>query len=144
MTGLKKMLSVLQEIGELGDRNLQNDLLIEYSERFKSVPDRIATRPFSVEHRVPGCESEAYVWCEMIPEGKVQFYYAVENPHGVSAKALAVFLDENLSGRAPEEVQAVSEEIVYDLFGRNISMGKGQGLMGIIRMTKSLAAGLSR
>jgi len=139
MAALNKMLAVLDQVRDLEDRNLQNDLLIEMSERFKSVPETVAKRPFQAAHRVPACESEAYVWCVMDDAQKLKFYFAVENPHGVSAKALSVFLDENLSGLTAAEIAGVSEEIVYDLFGKNVSMGKGQGLMGMVRMLKALA-----
>lgn len=120
------------------DQELRFESLIELAERFKPVDDRIATRPFSVEHRVPGCESEAYAWAENTPGG-LKFHFAVENPQGVSAKALAVVLDENLSGQPLAEIRAVNADLVYTLFGRGLSMGKGQGLMGMVQMVKALA-----
>ena len=120
------------------DQELRFESLIELAGRFKPVDDRIAVRPFSAEHRVPGCESEAYAWAERTPAG-LKFHFAVENPQGVSAKALAVVLDENLSGQPISEIKLVQPDLVYILFGRGLTMGKGQGLMGMVQMVKALA-----
>jgi cysteine desulfuration protein SufE len=53
--------------------------------------------------------------------------------------AFAVILDETLSGAPLDEILQVSDEIVYDIFGRSISMGKGLGLRSMIRMVKAFA-----
>jgi cysteine desulfuration protein SufE len=63
----------------------------------------------------------------------------VENPQGISAKAMAVILDETLSGAPPEQVAEVSPEIVYQVFGRELSMGKSMGLMSMVGMVSALA-----
>jgi cysteine desulfuration protein SufE len=65
----------------------------------------------------------------------------VENPQGISAKALAAVLDEGLSGCSPDQVQLVSEDIVDQIFGKALSMGKGTGLRGMVRLIKGLARG---
>lgn len=130
---------LLDELREM-DRELKFDLLIEYAERFKDVPPQIAKRPFPEDHKAPACESEAYAWVVFDSKGKSELYFAVENPQGISAKALAVILQENLNGSTKAEIQSLSEDIIYDIFGRSISMGKGQGLMGVVRIVKQLAA----
>ena len=98
---------------------------------------------------MPGCESEAYLWAERLAAGGggLKFHFAVENPQGISARAMAVILDETLSGEDPRAVAAVSADVVYDLFGRELSMGKSMGLMGMVAMVqnsakKILAAGV--
>jgi cysteine desulfuration protein SufE len=103
------------------------------------VPPRIARRPFSPEHLVPACESQAYVWGESRPDGTLDFHFAVENPQGISAKSLAVILDEGLSGAPLEQVAVVPADVVYRVFGREMSMGKSMGLMGMVSMIASLA-----
>jgi len=65
--------------------------------------------------------------------------FAVENPQGISAKALAVILDEGLSGEPPETIAGVSPDIVTTIFDRELSMGKSLGLMGMVHMALSLA-----
>ncbi len=116
------------------DRNERAELLIEFADRFEEVPERIATRPYPEEHHVQKCESDAYVWAEDLPDGTVKFHFAVENPQGLSAKAWSVILDETLSGKPLEDVAAVSCDVVFSVFGKDLSMGKGQGLMGITDM----------
>ena len=116
------------------------ELLVEYSSRFKEVPPDIAVRPFDDSHLVLGCESKAYVWAAPVKDGTLKYYFAVENPQGLSAKALAVILDETLSGEPVENIALVDQEMVYEIFGRGITMGRGQGLMGMVMKVKALTA----
>ena len=85
---------------------------------------------------MPACESEAYVWCDGRDDGGLALYFAVENPQGISAKALAAILDRTLSGLPPEEIARVPPEIVYRIFGRELSMGKSMGLMAMVGMVR--------
>ena len=135
----QKLKTVLEEFKSIEDRDTRFDLLIETSDRFVGVPDSISKRPYPKQNLVPACESEAYVFVEKLPNEKIKFYFAVENPQGISAKAMAVILDETLSGATASEVSQISENIVLDLFGGAISMGKGQGLMSMVQMVKFLA-----
>ena len=95
---------------------------------------------YPANHRVPACESDAYIWATQLADGGYKFHFAVENPQGISAKAVAVLIDETLSGCTAEEIAKVSEDMIFTVFGKNISMGKGQGLMGMITLTKRLAS----
>ena len=88
---------------------------------------------------MPACESEAYVWARPRPDGALDYYFAVENPQGISAKSLAVILGETLAGAPPAEVAAVTGEIVYRIFGNELSMGKSMGLMGMVSMVQNEA-----
>ena len=125
--------------------NDRNAMLIEYSDQFAGVPERIAQKPYPEEHRVPHCESESYVFAEPLPataDGNIpiKFYYAVENPFGVSARALSTVLNSTIDGLPASEIARMPiEEIVPTLFGKNVSMGKGQGLLGIVAITKAYA-----
>src|SRR5581483_1672735 len=129
---------VIDEFDSL-DRNEKTDLLIEFADRFQEVPPAVAKRPFPEEHRVQRCESEAYVWVEPLDGRRIALHFAVENPQGISAKALAVILEETLSGGDAEEIAKLPQDIVFDIFGREISMGKGQGLMGMVSLVASSA-----
>ena len=60
---------------------------------------------------------------------RLKFYFAVENPQGVSARSLAMILDKMLSGQPVDQVAAVPQDVVYRIFGKELSLGKGQGLM---------------
>lgn len=136
---LEKLNSLLAEIDAIGDPDLKADLLIETADRFREVPPTIAKRPFTKENLVPGCESEAYMWAKRLDDGGIKFYFAVENPQGISAKCFAVILDEGLSGLAKNEILQVDEQIVFRIFGSGLSMGKGLGLKNMTMMAKRLA-----
>ncbi|HSN86454.1 MAG TPA: SufE family protein [Thermoanaerobaculia bacterium] len=135
----EKLANTLDTLDLITDRSERIQLLIDIAERFKDVPPRIAQRPFLEECRVPACESEAYVWGEPRPDGTLDFHFAVENPQGISARAMAVLLGDSLSGAPLDQVAAVPQDIVYRVFGRELSMGKSMGLMGMVSMINSLA-----
>jgi cysteine desulfuration protein SufE len=135
----EKLEETLELLDLVPDRAERIQLLIDIADRFEEVPPRIARRPFSLDNQVPACESEAYVWGEERPDGKLDFHFAVENPQGISAKSLAVILDEGLSGAPLEQVAAVPQDLVYRVFGRELSMGKSMGLMGMVAMVAGMA-----
>lgn len=134
MTDIPAPLAEVLEDFAFVDRGERIELLIEAADRFKEVPPEVAERPFAEEHHVQRCESDAYVWAEDQPDGTLKFHFAVENPQGLSAKSWAVILDETLSGQPLEQVAAVPCEVVFTVYGKDVSMGKGQGLMGITDM----------
>jgi cysteine desulfuration protein SufE len=131
--------AVLDTFALFTDPADRTGLLLDYADRFQEVPSSVATRPFRPEHRVPECESEAYVWALKQPGGTLKLYFAVENPSGVSAKALAAILDRSLSGLTASEIALVSPEIVEQIFRQNISMGKGIGLRSMVEAVRTLA-----
>ena len=88
---------------------------------------------------MPQCESDAYVWARKLPDGTLKLYFAVENPAGVSARALGAILDKTLSGLPPAEIAQVTPDIVERIFRQNISMGKGIGLMSMVEAVRTLA-----
>ena len=135
----EKLKELIEDFSFVSDRNERAMLLIELADRFHDVPETVASRPFAEDHRVPRCESEAYVWAEDQPNNTLKYHFAVENPQGISARAMAVILDETLSGAPVEQVAQVGEDIVFQIFGKDLSMGKGQGLTGMVAMTTAMA-----
>ena len=135
----EKLNQTLDALSMIPDRSERIQLLIDIAERSQDVPPRVATRPFPEEHRVPACESEAFVWAERRPDGNLDFHFAVENPQGISAKAMAVILRDTLSGQPLDQVAAVPQDVVYKVFGNELSMGKSMGLMGMVGMVSTLA-----
>ncbi len=133
---LPHLLGMLALAPDLADRA---ELLLSFADRFKAVPPEIARPPFDRLHQVPGCESEAYVWGVLQDDETLKLHFAVESPSGVSAKALASILDQGLSGLAPSEVARVDPDIVFEIFRRDISMGKGLGLMSMVRAVQTTA-----
>lgn len=125
---------LLGDLDLLADRSERIDALIGIANRFRDVPQRVAQRPFGEEHKVPACESQAYVFAEPRPDGTLDFHFAVENPQGISAKAMAVILGDTVSGAPLEEIAEIPGDIVYRIFGRELSMGKSMGLMAMVSM----------
>jgi cysteine desulfuration protein SufE len=134
-----RLAELMEDLKLVEDRNDRLLTLVDFADRFREVPERIAVRPFSEANHVQRCESEAYVFTEPDGHGAVKYHFAVENPQGISAKAMAVILDETLSGEDLEAIAAVPADIVYHIFGKELSMGKGQGLMGMVELAKVLA-----
>lgn len=124
---------------EDADRGLRSETLIDYADRFEEIPAHVAARPFPEQNRAPRCESEAYVFATDREDATLKFWFAVANPQGISAKAWAVILDESLSGQPLELVARVPQDVIFKLFGRDLSMGKGQGLIGMLELVQQEA-----
>jgi cysteine desulfuration protein SufE len=134
-----KLQTVLETFDMFPDQADRTNMLLSYADQFREVPPEVARRPFDRSHQVPQCESDAYVWAVRKPDGTVDLHFAVENPSGVSAKALAAILKKSLSGLPAAEIAQVDCSIVERLFRRNISMGKGMGLMAMVNAVTALA-----
>jgi cysteine desulfuration protein SufE len=135
----EKLQAVLDTFDMFPDQPDRTNMLLSYADQFREVPPEIATRPFDLTHQVPQCESDAYVWAMKKPDGTLDLHFAVENPSGVSAKALAAILKKSLSGLPADEIARVDCSIVERLFRQNISMGKGMGLMAMVNAVSALA-----
>ena len=137
----EKLAEVIDDISHITDRNERVEYLIEIADRFNQakVPAAISQRPHPEENHVTYCESDAYVWAIDQPDGTLQYYFDVLNPQGLSAMAMSVILNETLSGQPLDKVAKISSDLVFKIFGKEISMGKGQGLMGLIAMVKGEA-----
>jgi len=132
----------LELIELLPDRADRIQYLISQADHFRDVPPEVATRPFPESHRVPQCESEVYVWATPRPgslDDTLDFHFAVENPQGIAAKALAAILSDALPGQPLDAVIAIPGDVVYSLFGRELSMGKNLGLLGMLQMCQAFA-----
>jgi cysteine desulfuration protein SufE len=124
MARLEKLDQLLETFDMFPDPSDRTGLLLSYADQFREVPAEVATRPFPEKNHIPQCESDAYVWALKSRDGTLKLHFAVENPSGVSAKALATILDRT---------------IVERIFRRNISMGKGMGLMAMVDAVRLLA-----
>ncbi len=135
----EKLVQLLDLLTHIEERSERIDFLIQVADRCREVPAQIAVRPFPEANKVPACESQAYVWAEPRLDGTLKFHFAVLNPHGISAKAMAVILDETLSGEPAAAVARVQGDVVYQIFGNELSMGKSMGLMAMVAMVRNSA-----
>lgn len=136
----EKLRSLLEMFSMMEDRQARIDALIDLADTFEPVPHRIAAPPYPESARVPSCESQAFAFVEPTGAGALRYHFAVENPQGVSAMAMAAIIDQTLSGEDPLLVRNTPTDIIYALFGRELSMGKSAGLMGMVQMVRALTA----
>jgi sulfur transfer protein SufE len=115
------------------------DALISLSDGY--TPADEFAKNLTEDHKVPGCESDAFLWVTGT-ELEAHLHFFVGNPQGISAMALASVLSSGLNGRPVSEFLAVDDDIVFDLFGRGLSMGKSLGLINTVRLMKHFAAKL--
>ena len=141
---MSKLQALLDLFAEYAGPTERTELLLSYADKFREVPAAVAARPFDRSALVPHCESEAYVWAVPNADGTLTLHFAVENPSGISARALAAILDRTLSGLPAEEIAKVDPEIVEKIFRQNISMGKGMGLMSMVQRVQQLAKRAAR
>ncbi len=134
-----KLARLVDAFALMPDRQERIETLIGIADRFRPVPPEVAQRPYPEENQAPACESEAYVWALPRPDGTLRFHFAVENPQGVSAMAMAVILDETLSGAPIEEVAEVPRDLPNKIFGTELSMGKSMGLSGMVALVTTAA-----
>src|SRR4051812_41521459 len=109
---LERILETLESL----DRQERIQTLIDLAEGFQPVSPSVAQRPFPIERRVPGCESEAYIWAIPNEDRTLAYHFAVENPQGISAMALATILRDSLSGVPLEEVAEVPPDVIFNIF----------------------------
>jgi cysteine desulfuration protein SufE len=139
-----KLQAIAAMFAGMSDRAERMQALMDIGAGFRPVPESVASRPFPESHKVPHCESQAYVWAEPLPDGTLRFHFAVENPQGIAAKATAAILAKTLSGAPLDQVLAVQPDVIYEIFGRELSMGKNLGLSAMLGMCKRFAAEAKR
>lgn len=128
----EKLQEYLDDFSYITTRDERAEYLIQISDDFKPVPESIATKPYDESHRVVGCESEAFVWAIDREDGTLDYYFDVLNPQGLSAMAMSAILQASCSGTSLEKVASIDSDVVFTFFGRDVSMGKGQGLSSIV------------
>jgi cysteine desulfuration protein SufE len=131
-----KLQEHLDNLAFFPDRQDRIEALIALADEYKHKDANEVPRNES--NKVPGCESEVFIHIEPSGTG-LHFKYAVDNPQGVSAMAMATILEDSLSGLPKDQLLAISEEIVFEIFGRELSMGKNLGLTNMLRVSKHLA-----
>jgi sulfur transfer protein SufE len=113
--------------------------LIGWADEFVPVPAEIAAPPYPDSARVPHCESGVSVFPVDRADGTLDFHFAVESRHALAARAWAVVLSRTCSGQPLERVADIPEDVMFRIFGPDLSMGKGQGLSGMLDMVRRAA-----
>ena len=137
-----KLAETIENLSFFPDRAEKIQVLISIAERFRPISTDLVSPPYDEAHKVPACESEAYGWA-WVEEGKLRVEFAILNPQGISAMTMAVVLRDALNGEDPALAAGLTEDVVYSIFGRELSMGKSAGLMGMVSLVRHYA-GLGR
>lgn len=135
MTEIPPKLARMRDMFKGMERARRIQMLIDLGETYKPVPPEIASPPYDETHKVPACESQAYVWA-IDQNASVKYHFAVENPQGVSAMATAAIIDRTCSGAPLEQIVAIPNDIVYEIFGEELSIAKNMGLTNMLAMCK--------
>jgi cysteine desulfuration protein SufE len=131
-----KLQEYLDDLAIFTDRQDHIEYLIALSDDYKHPDASSFVR--SEDKKVPGCESEVFI--EAISnDSSIEYRFAVDNPQGISAMAMAAILQSSLTGAAKDEIAAVDEDIIFKIFGNELSMGKNLGLTNMVRIVKHLA-----
>ena len=133
----EKLKEFLERISSIKDEDQRIEILVDYADKFKNPPEEIFKPPYSTACKVPFCESGVYAMTRIQNDNTPKFYFAIESPQGISAKALAVILDKTLSGQPVQQILNVDPDIVYQIFGKEISMGKNLGLSGMVLLIQN-------
>jgi cysteine desulfuration protein SufE len=133
----KKLKEFLERISSIKDEDQRIEILVYYADKFRNPPEEIFRTPYSTACKVPFCESGVYAMTRMQKDNTPKFYFAIESPQGISAKALAVILDRTLSGQPVRQILNVNPDVVYKIFGKELSMGKNLGLSGMVLLIQN-------
>ena len=134
----ENLAELLEFFDLISDRTDRIDALTSFAERLEPVPESIAKRPYPDSHRVPNCESQVYVWAVPLEDATLKFYFAVENPQGITAMASAAILDEGLKGADPRDVARIDPELVLRFFGGELSVRKTVGLLEMVNTVRRI------
>jgi len=129
MATYKSLQRILDDFEGISDEQQRIQMLISYSKRFEEV----ASRPFDQAQCVPECESDVYIRVDVDNDNNIDFYAAVENPQGLSAKALGAVLQKALKDTKVEDIEKPGNALVYKVFGKQLSIDKNMGLMGMVK-----------
>jgi cysteine desulfuration protein SufE len=124
---------VLDDLALFPDRADRIEALIDIGSDYQNFSAEQVPRDERL--RVPGCESEVFFLAIDRPGGGKEYRFAVDNPQGISAMALAAIL-QRASGSSREDIAAIPEDLVYRIFGNELSMGKSLGLNNMLRVLK--------
>lgn len=132
---------VLSDLALLSERNERIEYLISLASDF--VPFAEAPNPLPEENRVHGCESEVFAF-STAPQGKIHLEFVVLNKQGLSAMALGKILQDSFNGLPLESIQSIDQDVVKEIFGKELSMGKAIGLANTVRLVKDQLLGAKR
>ncbi len=133
---LARLLEVFRAIRDPADRIMT---LIEFAGQYLDPPASVAQRPFPAANRIRGARDPIYLWAAPDEEKNLRYYFCVEHADGISTRALAVILQETLSGAPLNAVSNVSPSIVDTIFGVELSAERRETLRAMVEAVRDTA-----
>lgn len=130
----------VENLSFIDDRAERIQALIDLSKSYKGADRK---PPYPEDNRVKGCESEVFTWVTLNDDKTLNLEIVVENPQGLSAMAMAALLTQGLQNQPPVTAESLDEELVFSLFGKELSMGKTMGLTNLVRQIKAQSLNLA-
>lgn len=130
---------IVDSFRSINDEAERMMMLIEFASCYVDPPPTIAHRPYPEECKLSTNYAKIYFWAVPRPDERLEFYFAVEDKEGVSAKAFAVMLSRTLSGADLPKVAAVPSEVVDIIFGNGIEPEKRSALLAMLEAVRSAA-----
>ncbi|HVX16044.1 MAG TPA: SufE family protein [Pirellulales bacterium] len=128
----QRLNEIAAEFTELEPRE-RLELLLDFAEGLPALPESLRAERESADHRVHECMTPVYLW--VLPEnGHVQIHAEVA-PEAPTVKGFVGILADAFSGATPEELLAVSPDVM-----RRLGLIEA---LGMVRM-RGLSAILSR
>lgn len=132
-----KLMELVEELADC-DKQERFELLLDYARSLPELPKRFEPMR-DPEHSVPECQSPIYLFAEKTDEGVNWFAdVPLEAP---TVRGVASLLWEGTQGASPEEICAISYDIINQSGLKEIlGMQRVNGLAGLIRRLKKIVA----
>jgi cysteine desulfuration protein SufE len=126
---------IVRELSE-ADRQERIEILIDLAKGLAPLPDRLAEFK-DAAHRVEECQSPVFLFVELGPSGRVDFFAdaPIEAP---TVRGFVALLVEGLSGASVEEILQVPNDLIEQIgLPEILGMLRVRGLHGILRRLKT-------
>jgi cysteine desulfuration protein SufE len=122
---------IIEEFADLDSRE-RLELLLDFAENLPPLPERFREERKQGKNRIQECQTPVYLWVE-VEQGRVQIYGDVA-PEAPTVKGFVAILVEAFSGRTPEEVLAVPQNVLSRMgLIEALGMLRSRGLSGVLK-----------
>ena len=122
--------SIVEEFAELEPRE-RLELLVDFAEKLQALPERFQARRAAGENRVQECQTEVYLWVEVVDDA-IQIHVDVA-PEAPTVQGFVALLVDVLWGTHPNEIEAVQPVLLQQLgLAEALGMVRMRGLTGVI------------
>lgn len=125
-----KLDRIVEEFADLEPRE-RLELLLDFAENLRPLPDPLEQQRQAGEHRVHECQTPVFLWTEIVG-GRVQIHGWVA-PEAPTVKGFVGILQDGLSGESAEAVVEVAPDLLNRLgLVQSLGMVRARGLQSIL------------